>query len=83
VGLAVCCLGCRDAKSSGFQCSSTPPLSSFFNQMACSGVEGIRTAAAADESVQFWRARKHMHVRMDAYMGKVWCRHMQQVLIYT
>lgn len=30
--------------------------------MACSGVEGIRTAAAAsaDDSVQFWKAHKHM-----------------------
>lgn len=43
---------------------SPHPLS-FFNQMACSGVERIKTAAAAtaDDSVQFWKAHKHMHIR--------------------
>lgn len=30
--------------------------------MACSGVEGIKTAAAADNSVQLWKAHKHMHI---------------------
>lgn len=34
--------------------------------MACSGAEGIKTAAAAaaDDSVQFWKAHKHMHIHM-------------------
>jgi len=41
-----------------------PPPLSFFNQMACSGVGRIKTAAAtADDSVQFWKAHKHMHTR--------------------
>lgn len=37
----------------------SPPLA-FFNPMACSGVERIKTAAD-DDSVQFWKAHKHMH----------------------
>lgn len=53
--------GCWALGSSDLQ-PPHPPLY-FFNQMACSGVEGIKTAAAAaaDDSVQFWKAHKHMH----------------------
>lgn len=77
-----------------------PPLS-FFNQMACSRVEGIKTAAAAvaDESVQFWKAHKHMHIplstqhgdhtaagtrkRVDAHTESVKYRHHQSELANT
>lgn len=64
--LVVCCLGCRDAESAGFSRSSASSLLSFFNQMACSGVEGIKTAAAAAAAwLRFRKACKRIARTLD------------------